>query len=160
MLGRRLWIPLLIALAGAFLVAAIGGVLTDTGPWFRALNKPSWQPPDSVFGPVWTTLYALIAASAALGWCDARDRRERIMLVGLFVLNGILNVGWSLLFFHLQRPTWALVEIVVLWLSIAVLIVFLWRFSRRAALLLVPYIAWVTFATALTATIVRLNPGI
>jgi len=158
MLSRRLLIPLLIALAGAFLVAGIGGALTDTGDWFRALNKPSWQPPDSVFGPVWTTLYALIAASAALAWYDARNGTERIRLVGLFIVNGILNVGWSLLFFHLQRPAWALAEIVILWFSIAFLIVFLWRFSRRAALLLVPYLAWVSFATALNAAIVRLNP--
>ncbi len=158
MLSRRLLIPLLVALAGAFLVAAIGGALTDIGPWFRALNKPTWQPADSVFGPVWTTLYALIAASAALAWCDARSSKERLILVGLFVVNGILNVGWSLLFFHLQRPTWALVEIAVLWLSIAVLIVFLWAFSRRAAFLLVPYLAWVSFASVLNLAIVRLNP--
>ena len=139
MLDRCLLIPLLIALAGAFLVAAIGGALTDTGPWFQALNKPSWQPPDSVFGPVWTILYALIAASAALGWKDAGTSAERKTLVWLFALNGILNVGWSLLFFHLQRPAWALAEIVILWLSIALLIAFLWRFSKRAAALLLPY---------------------
>jgi benzodiazapine receptor len=158
MLARRLLIPLLIALAGAFLVAAIGGALTDTGSWFRALIKPTWQPPDNVFGPVWTTLYALIAASAALAWCDARNGGERTIVVSLFVVNGILNVCWSLLFFHLQRPTWALAEIVILWLSTAFLIAVLWRFSRRAALLLVPYLAWLSFASALNFEIVRLNP--
>jgi len=157
MLDRRLLIPLLIALAAAFLVAAIGGALTDIGPWFRALNKPSWQPPDWVFGPVWTTLYALIAASAALGWNDAPGSAERRTLIWLFVVNGVLNVGWSLLFFHLQRPAWALAEIVILWLSIALLIAFLWRFSRRAAWLLVPYLAWVSFAGTLNFAIVQLN---
>lgn len=158
MLARRLLIPLLIALAGAFLVAGIGGALTDTGPWFRALNKPAWQPPDIVFGPVWTTLYALIASSAALAWCDARSSGERMTLVGLFVLNGVLNACWSLLFFHLQRPVWALAEIAILWLATAVLIAVLWRFSRRASLLLVPYLAWISFASALNSEIVRFNP--
>ena len=158
MLARRLLIPLLIALAGVFLVAAIGGALTDTGSCCRALIKPTWKPPDNVFGPVWTTLYALIAASAALAWCDARNGGERTIIVSLFVVNGILNVCWSLLFFHLQRPTWALAEIVILWLSTVVLIAVLWRFSRRAALLLVPYLAWLSFASALNFEIVRLNP--
>ena len=158
MLSLRLLKPLLVALAGAFLVAGIGGALTEIGPWFRALNKPAWQPPDSVFGPVWTILYALIAASAALAWYDARNGKQRIVVVVLFVLNGILNAGWSLLFFHLQRPTWALAEIAVLWLATAALMAVLWPISRRAALLLVPYLAWISFAAALNFEIVRLNP--
>lgn len=160
MLSRRLLIPLLIALALAFLVAAIGGALTDTGPWFRALAKPSWQPPDAAFGPVWTTLYALIAASAALGWRDAGEGGgNRAMLVALFVLNGLLNIGWSYLFFHLRWPMGALVEIAILWVSIVALIAFLWRFSRRSALLLLPYLAWVSFAAVLNGAIVQLNPA-
>ena len=149
----------MVALAGAFLVAGIGGALTDTGPWFRALNKPAWQPPDSVFGPVWTTLYALIAASAALAWYDARNAKQRIVVVALFVLNAVLNAGWSLLFFHMQRPLWALAEIAVLWLATAALIAVLWPFSRRAAVLLLPYLLWISFAAALNFEIVRLNPA-
>jgi tryptophan-rich sensory protein len=149
--------PILIALAAAFLVGALGGTMTDIGPWYQALQKPSIQPPDWLFGPAWTVIFALAGLSAATAWRDGRRREDREWLLALFSLNGFLNILWSLLFFRLQRPDWALYEVFALWLSILLLIIVIGRYSRAAALLLVPYIAWVTFATVLNWQIVELN---
>lgn len=126
-------------------------------PWYRGLAKPDWQPPDWAFGPAWTIIFALAAISAALAWRYAPTKELREWVIGLFALNGFLNVLWSLLFFRLQRPDWTLVEVVFLTASIAVLMVFIWRWSRLAAALLVVYLAWVIFASVLNWEIVRLN---
>ncbi|NWG24390.1 MAG: tryptophan-rich sensory protein [Pseudorhodoplanes sp.] len=156
--GSKRWLkPIAVAAAAAVVVAFLGGTLTDTGAWYQALRKPPWQPPDWLFGPVWTLIFALVALSAATAWRKAPDRASRDWVVGLFALNGFLNVLWSLLFFQLRRPDWALIEVVFLWLSILLLIVVAWRFSRLAGALLFPYLAWVTFAAWLNLAIVRLN---
>ena len=105
----------------------------------------------------WTVIYALITVSAITAWRAARTSAEAEWVIGLFALNGFLNISWSLFFFRLQRPDWAFVEVIVLWLSILVLIVYCGRFSKRAAALLVPYLAWVSFASALNWAVVELN---
>jgi tryptophan-rich sensory protein len=148
----------LVAAAAALAVAAIGGTVTDLGPWYRGLAKPPWQPPDAAFGAIWTTIFALAAASGAIGWRAARFSATREWMIGLFALNGFLNVFWSLLFFRLRRPDWALVEVTSLWLSVAVLIVFFRRFSPLSGWLLAPYLLWITIAAALNFEVVRLNP--
>jgi tryptophan-rich sensory protein len=147
----------LIAAGAAAAVAAIGGTLTTLGPWYRGLAKPSWQPPDAAFGFIWTLIFALAAASGAIGWRKAPSRARREWLVGLFALNGFLNIFWSLLFFRLHRPDWALTEVVAFWLSILGLITFLARFSWVSAALLAPYLLWVSIASALNFEVVRLN---
>jgi benzodiazapine receptor len=152
----RTWAPLAVALAGAVVLGVAGALLTDIGPWYRALVKPSWQPPDWLFGPVWTTIFALAAISAAMAWNGAPSG-TRLVIAGLFVLNGLLNMLWSLLFFHLKRPDWALYEVPFLWLSVLVLIIAVLPWSRLAAWLLVPYLVWVAFAAYLNWTIVKLN---
>lgn len=152
----RTWAPFGIALLGAVAVGVAGGLLTDIGPWYRALVKPSWQPPDWLFGPVWTTIFLLAAISAAMAWNNAPSG-TRAMIAWLFVLNGVLNMLWSFLFFHLKRPDWALWEVPLLWLSVLVLIVAILPWSRLAAWLLVPYLLWVAFAAYLNWTIVKLN---
>lgn len=149
--------PVLVALLAAFLVATLGGTMTDLGPWYQNLQKPSLQPPDWLFGPVWTVIFALAALSAATAWRDAPRREDREWLIGLFALNGFLNILWSLLFFRMQRPDWALIEVFVLWLSVLLLMIVLGRYSRIAALLLAPYLAWVSFATLLNWQVVELN---
>ncbi len=149
--------PILVALIVAFLVGALGGTITEIGPWYQGLIKPSWQPPDWLFGPAWTLIFALAALSAATAWRDARSREDREWMIGLFALNGFLNILWSLLFFRMQRPDWALIEVFALWASILILILVLRRYSPLAAFLLVPYLAWVTFASALNWRIVELN---
>ena len=154
---ESVWKPVLVAAAAAIAVAALGGTLTDIGPWYQNLKKPSWQPPDWLFGPAWTTIFALAVVSAVSAWRGARDRTRREWIIGLFALNGFLNVLWSTLFFALRRPDWALLEVGFLWLAIVLPMAVFWRISKTATLCLVPYLLWVTFAAYLNLTVVRLN---
>jgi tryptophan-rich sensory protein len=151
------WEPIVVAACAAIVVAAAGGLATEIGPWYRALRKPSWQPPDWAFGPAWTLIFTLTAAAGVLGWKAAPDTAWRATLIAAFAANGVLNTVWSFLFFKLRRPDWALKEVVALWLSIAVLIVTVAGLSTVGAWLLVPYLLWVSFAAYLNLTIVRLN---
>jgi tryptophan-rich sensory protein len=151
------WPPIVVAALAATTVAMLGGLMTELGTWYYGLRQPAWKPPDWLFGPAWTTIFALTAVAGIQAWRDAPDRRARDWLLALFALNGFLNVFWSLLFFRLRRPDWALIEVGLLWLSIVLLIGVLARWSRPAAWLLAPYLAWVTFAAALNAEVVRLN---
>ncbi len=150
-------IPVAVATIAALCVAALGATVTDIGPWYQALAKPAWNPPDVVFPIGWTVIYALITVSGITAWRAARTSAQAEWVIGLFALNGFLNISWSILFFRFQRPDWAFVEVTLLWLSILVLIVYCGRFSRNAALLLVPYLGWVSFAAALNWTVVQLN---
>jgi len=149
--------PILVAAGVAVLTALAGGFATRIGEWYRSLAKPDWNPPDWLFAPAWTLIYALAVTAAVLGWHAARSSGERAWLVSLFFVNVVLNVAWSFLFFTLQRPDWALAEAVTLFLSVLALIVFLARFKPLAAAVLVPYLAWVGFATALNYELARLN---
>ena len=157
MARRSLWKPILVAAAAAIFVGALGGSLTDIGPWYQNLKKPPWQPPDWLFGPAWTMIFALAVVSAVSAWRNAKDRSQREWIVGLFALNGFLNVLWSTLFFALQRPDWALLEVGFLWLAIALPMAVFWRISKLATLCLLPYLLWVTFAAFLNWTVVQLN---
>ena len=149
--------PVLIAAACVVLVLGIGGALTTVGDWYHGLRRPSWNPPDWVFGPAWTLIGILTAWSAALAWSTADAAQARTVII-LFAVNGVFNILWSLLFFKLQRPDWALAEVVLLWLSIAALIAAVLPHSLLAAGLLAPYLVWVTFAAFLNLTLVRMNP--
>lgn len=153
--GRKLAKPILAAAAAALLVAALGSTMTELGPWYQSLLKPDWQPPDWLFGPAWTLIFALVALSGALAWRAAP--RERHWTVALFALNAILNLAWSAIFFRFHRPDWALAEVALLWLSILAIIVYLRDKSATASALLLPYLAWVSFAAVLNYEIVRLN---
>jgi tryptophan-rich sensory protein len=149
--------PVLVAALMALSVATIGGTLTDTGPWYRGLVKPSWTPPDLAFGVIWTVIFALCAISGVTAWRATDHRSMREWIVGLFAFNGFLNVFWSLLFFRFQRPDLALLEVVPFWLSICVLMVIIWPTSRVASVLLAPYLAWVSLASLLNDQIVHSN---
>lgn len=149
--------PVLVAALSALFVAALGGTMTELGPWYYGLRQPAWKPPDIAFGPIWTIMFALIALSGATAWRAAPDRGAREWLLLAFASNGFLNVLWSLLFFKLKRPDWALIEVALLWLSIVVMIALTRRYAARAALLLVPYLIWVSLAAALNYEVVRLN---
>ena len=150
-------IPIVVAAIAAAAVASLGGALTELGPWYRGLVRPSIQPPDWLFGPAWTLIFTLCAVSAATAWRRARDGRTRAMIVGLFAVNAAFNILWTVLFFRMHRPDLALIEVVFLWASIVVLIVALRPISRLSAWLLVPYLLWVTFAGVLTWRISVLN---
>ena len=156
-MSRSWLLPILIAAVVAGMVAVAGATITDIGPWYHGLVQPHWAPPEAAYGVAWTAIYALTALAGVTGWLAMPDWREREWLIGAFALNGFLNILWSLLFFRFQRPDWALVEVVALCVSVAALIVIMWRRSMIGAVLLVPYLLWVTFAGYLNMAIVRLN---
>jgi translocator protein len=154
---RPHWRALLAAALLASGVAALGAVVTDLGPWYYHLNLPAWKPPDWAFGPAWTLIFALAALSGYYSYISGpRDAREARILA-LFLVNGLLNIAWSVLFFRLHRPDWALLEVALLWLSIVALMGLSMRRSPRASWLLLPYLLWVSFAAVLNYSVVQLN---
>ena len=141
-----------------FVAAAVGAAASVDAPSFYAqLSKPTWAPPAGVFGPVWTVLYALMGVAAWLVWRSPGPRSAALTLFGAQLGA---NALWSWLFFAWHRGALAAVEILVLLALIAAMIVAFWRISRLAALLLVPYLLWVSFASVLTWVVWRSNPAL
>jgi benzodiazapine receptor len=151
------WGPPTVAAVAAVLVAVAGAFATTTDGWYRALRVPAWKPPDWAFGPVWTVIFALTATSGVLAWTGDPDPIARGVLLAALVVNGLLNIAWSVLFFRLRRPDWALAEVAALWLSIVALVLITGRVSGAAGLMNLPYLAWVSTAACLNLRIVRLN---
>ncbi len=149
--------PIALAAAAALAVAVLGGLMTDLGGWYEALQKPDWQPPGWVFPMVWTAIFAMAAVAGVLAWNGSHSKIARQNVLIVFLMNGVLNVTWSLLFFRLRRPDWALFEVFFLWASIVALIVACARRDRRTVWLLAPYLVWVTIAAVLNYEILRLN---
>jgi uncharacterized protein YbjT (DUF2867 family)/tryptophan-rich sensory protein len=156
--GAGQWVALLVFLLLCYGTAAIGAAWTNTSvnDWYRSLDKPTWNPPAWVFGPVWTVLYTTIALAGWLVW-RRKDTRAIRWPLYVFVLHLVLNAMWSCLFFGWRNPGLALAEIVGLWLSIVVMIVWFRPISRSASLLLIPYLGWVSFAAVLNWSIWRMN---
>lgn len=152
------WFALLISLAICFSVAATGGQWTagEINGWYRTLARPGFAPPNWVFGPVWTLLYGLMALAAWLVW-QTPQSPARSWALGLFAVQLALNLTWTWIFFRQHAIGAALTEIIVLWLAIAATAVAFSRVELRAAWLMAPYLAWVTFASALNAGFWRLN---
>ena len=146
-----------LAFAAPLAVATIGGAVTarEIPNWYRSLDKPPWNPPDAVFAPVWTTLYLLMGLALVLARRADPGRSPRTEVV--FSLQLALNLAWTLVFFGRRDPGAGLVVIVLLWAAIVATIVEFWGTRRLAGVLLLPYLAWVTFATILNAEIWRLN---
>jgi tryptophan-rich sensory protein len=148
-----------LALAGwlalCYSAASLGAVFMP-GEWYATLKKPSWNPPGWIFGPVWTALYTMMAVAAWLVWKRGGFVAQRRPLL-IFLAQLALNALWTPLFFGLHRPGLAFAEIVLLWLAIAATIPTFWRVSSLAAWLLVPYLAWVSFAAVLNFTLWRLK---
>jgi tryptophan-rich sensory protein len=151
------------AILWAVLLGGAGGLLTTIGPWYRNLRKPPWQPPDWLFGPAWTLILGMAAWAAVLAWEGASvmpgaaaDQGHREIIL-LFAANFVFHLLWSPLFFTFRRPDWALFEVVFLWASVLALCIGLAPYSTLASWLIVPYLAWVSFAAILNLVIVRLN---
>ncbi len=147
-----------ISVGAPLAVGGVGGAATVASlqTWYRTLEKPPWNPPDAVFGPVWSTLYLLMGVAMALVHrANSRDGGSRAEAV--FGLQLALNLAWSLAFFTGRSPAAGVAVILVLWASIVATIMEFGRVRRLAALLLLPYVAWVTFATVLNVEIWRLN---
>ena len=149
--------PILVAAICAAAVGTLGGLMTDVGPWYRGLHKPWFQPPDWLFAPAWTVIFACAAVAGALAWKSHPPLRRWAVIAGIFAANGVFNVLWSALFFRLHRPDWALAEVAALWLSIAALIVALRPVTRAGSWLMVPYLVWVSFAAVLNYAVVQQN---
>jgi tryptophan-rich sensory protein len=152
------WISALVSIAIALAVAAVGGWATATSvtTWYAGLAKPAFTPPNGVFGPVWTTLYVLMALAAWRVWRAGPVAGRRPALV-LYAVQLALNLLWSVLFFGLRQPGLALVEVVLLFAAILATAFAFWRIDRPAGLMLAPYAAWVAFASALNFEVWRLN---
>lgn len=150
---------LIISIVIPVAIGTTAGFFTATGvdSWYQTIGKPSWNPPNWIFAPVWTTLYVLMGIALFLVWKpDAGDIAKK-RAITLFAVQLVLNFFWSFIFFNQQQPGWALVEIVVMWVSILLTIFAFAKVSKTAAWLLVPYISWVSFATILNYTIWKLN---
>lgn len=149
----------IVALTGwivlCFSAAAFGSQFMP-GEWYAALKKPSWNPPNWIFGPVWSALYTMMAVAAWLVWRRGGFWVNRLPL-SLFLTQLLLNALWSWLFFGLKNPALAFGEIVLLWLGIGAPLLAFWPRQRAAAWLLVPYLAWVGFASGLNFTLWQLN---
>lgn len=156
--ARRSWIGLIVLLLVCFAVAGIGSAVTTpkVDNWYAELEKPSWNPPGWVFGPVWSALYAAMAVAAWLVWREGGVAHARLPLT-LFAVQLGMNMLWSFLFFGFENPGLAFVDVVLLWMAIVSTMVVFWHRSKLAGLLFVPYLAWVSFAAVLNYTIWRLN---
>lgn len=140
-------------------VGILGSIFTIPAitTWYQTLNKPIFSPPNFIFGPVWTILYALMGISIFLILEQKIKLKEKHNLIYLFSLQLLLNFLWSVIFFYFNLPLLAFLDILFLWGSILLLIVKFWKFSRLASILLIPYLLWVSFASLLNASIVILN---
>ncbi|MDD1713723.1 MAG: tryptophan-rich sensory protein [Methanoregulaceae archaeon] len=154
------YVKLIAAVLLCLVVGSMGSLVTTTGSgsWYESLEKPAFTPPNWVFGPVWTTLFILMGIALYLVWQSGTERRDVQIALAVFGIQFALNVLWSFLFFGMQSPLLGLVEIVLLWIMIAVTIVLFYQIRKIAGYLLVPYIVWVTIATALNYSVYILNP--
>ncbi len=151
-------IKLVISLIITVGLGSLGGIFTisEIPNWYAGLQKPSFNPPNWLFGPVWTLLYILMGISVYLIWKQPVSTERNIGLM-LFALQFVLNFCWSIIFFKQHQLGWALVEIIVMWIFILLTIIWFGKMSSVASWLLVPYISWVSFAAILNAAIWKLN---
>lgn len=150
---------LLVCIFASFAAAGLGNLLSPGGgdsQWYAKLAKPTWTPPGYIFGPVWTALYLMMAVAAWRVW-RADGLREARLPLGLFAIHLLFNAAWTAIFFGMHRPGFAFVDIIVLWVLIALTTLLFWTRDRIAAALMLPYLAWVTFASVLNAAIFWMN---
>jgi benzodiazapine receptor len=150
---------LVVAMALPLAVGGLSGAMTarSVETWYPNLVKPSFNPPAWIFGPVWTVLYLMMGVAAYIVWKRGLDADGVRIALGAFLIQLVLNGLWSLLFFGLKSPSAAFAEILVLWLAIGITVWLFWRVVPAAGALLLPYWAWVSFATVLNGSIWRLN---
>jgi benzodiazapine receptor len=144
----------------AELAGALGSIFTfpSIATWYVFLNKPIFTPPGWVFGPVWVALYLLMGVAAYLTYKEGFNKKEVRSALSVFACQLCLNAAWSIVFFGLHSIAGGLAFIILLWLAIALNLILFYRISRTAGLLMVPYLAWVTFASVLNLSVLLLNP--
>jgi len=152
-------LKLIIAIIIPVAVGAVSGFFTNSEipGWYQTINKPTWNPPSWLFGPVWTTLYILMGIALFLVWKSDASQSVKKTAIILFAAQLVLNFFWSFIFFNQHQIGWAVVEIITMWVFILLTIFAFAPISKIAAWLLVPYISWVSFATILNYTIWKLN---
>ena len=151
-------VKLVVSLLVTVGLGSLGGIFTisEIPNWYAGLQKPSFNPPNWLFGPVWTLLYILMGISVYLVWKQPVSTDRNIALL-LFIVQFVLNFFWSVIFFKQHQIGWALVEIILMWIFIFLTIIWFGRITSTASWLLVPYISWVSFAAILNAAIWKLN---
>ena len=152
-------VRLIVSILIVFIAGTIGSIatLSQIPTWYAALVKPSWAPPNWLFGPVWTTLYILIGIALFLVWKEGINRKDVKLAISVFVVQLVLNVLWSVIFFGYNSLLGGLIVIIILWIAILANIIFFYRVSKPAGLLLVPYIVWVSIASYLNYSVYLLN---
>src|SRR6476620_5805838 len=153
------WMKLLISIGVPVVVGGVAGFFTtpEIDKWYKTIQKPDWQPPNWVFGPVWTLLYIMMGIALYLVWRSNAPSNKKRTAITLWIIQLVFNFFWSFIFFRQHQLDWALGEIIVLWLFILLTIFAFARINKLAAWLLVPYISWVSFASILTYTIYEMN---
>ncbi|MFA6919217.1 MAG: TspO/MBR family protein [Patescibacteria group bacterium] len=154
-------IKLIISVVSCLAIGNLGTLFTvpNIATWYATLTKPSFNPPNWIFAPVWTTLFILMGISLFLIWNSQKKDKNRKVFFVVFIINLILNVLWSLIFFGLHMTGLAFLEVILLALSIIILMVLSWKISKTAAFLLAPYLLWVCFASFLNYNLWILNSG-
>ena len=152
-------VKLIISIAVPLLVGAVSGFFTSesVAGWYSTIRKPSFNPPNSIFAPVWTVLFIMMGLACFLVWKKSSDMYSKKSALTFYGIQLALNFAWSIIFFYFQQPGWALIEIVILWIFIFITIRKFGDISPMAAWLLVPYICWVSFAAVLNFNIWELN---
>jgi len=153
------WLKLIVSLVACQSAGLLGGIFTAKSikTWYVTLNKPSFNPPGWIFGPVWTALYLMMGVSLYIIWKKAVETDVRLA-IAVFIVQLALNALWSYLFFGIHNPRIAFFEVLFLWLFILICIIIFFPVSHTASYLLIPYLLWVSFASFLNYTIWKLNP--
>ncbi len=151
----KLFSAVLICLGAGF----VGSFFTtpEIATWYQTINKPTWNPPSWLFGPVWTTLFILMGIALFLIWQKASHSKSAHRAVVFFLVHLLFNIFWSVAFFNLHSPFYAFIAIIVLWLMIFTLMLWFFRLDKKSGALLIPYLLWVSFAGYLNYTIWQLN---
>lgn len=158
-MSKKQFFTLILAIFFSFLASAVGSFFTDVsvGTWYLELNKPFFNPPNWVFGPVWSILYLMIGISLYLIWDEGINKKNVKIALSVFLIQWFFNAVWSVIFFGYHQIGLALMEIVLLWIFILLTIVNFYKVRKIAAYLLIPYLLWVSFATVLNLSLYLLN---
>ncbi len=156
-MNASLWGPITGAVAFWATVATVGALVTDIGPWYKALKQPNWKPADKYFGLIWTTVFICAGTGGVWAWRGGGTQSERTLFLVASVVNGLGNIHWSYLFFRRRRPDWAFVQVWPFYASIWWMAWAAYTLSPSAALWFAPYLLWVTAAIKLNRDVVQLN---
>ena len=149
--------PIIFAVVWGVVLAIGGAWATDIGEWYKNLQQPRWKPPDWLFGPMWTTIFICAGIAFVKAYNRAPDDETIRILITLFIVNGLFNLFWSILYFRMRRPDWALIEAIGLWLSVLAILLAPRSYSPISSWLIAPYLIWVSIALFLNSTNVKVN---